>query len=80
MPVELQEVVGGADEPPFAGDGGEASTGEPPVSEVLFEVPEHWLDGGASFGEGGGSVWTFEPLEHSGPKLDGVFSAATVVG
>lgn len=71
---------GGADQPPFAGDGGEAPTGKPSVSEVGSDVPEHWLDGDASFGEGRGTVWTVETFKHVGSKLDRVLAAVTMVG
>lgn len=47
---QLEEVVGGADEAPFAGDGGKASAGEPSESEVRFEVPEHGFDRDLAFG------------------------------
>src|SRR5205814_707898 len=44
VPPELEEVVGGGDELPFAVHGGHAATGEASDAAVVFGLAEHGLD------------------------------------
>jgi len=53
---QFEEVVGGADEAPFAVDGGQATESELPVSEVGFDVAEDGFDAVSPFAIGVGVV------------------------
>lgn len=50
--MDLEQVVDGANETPFARCSGESSAGESPEPEVGFDVPEDRLDDGLAFGVG----------------------------
>ena len=78
-PVDLEQVVDGADESPLARRGVESSARESPEPVVGFDVPEDCLDGGFAFSVSNGSVFGSETVNHGSADFDRVGTAAAVV-
>src|SRR4051812_17733323 len=81
--VELQEVVGGRDEPPFASACGPASALEASDLAVELDLAEHRLDGDLALAiegapSGRGEHTTHEVIEAAGPAGTGALAQAGV--
>src|SRR5713226_1198209 len=65
---DLQEVVNGADEAPFAGDGWEPATRESSAAQVRFDVAEDGFGGDFAFRVASATFVGREAFEHLGAK------------
>ena len=74
--VDLEQVVGGADQFPFAVRGGQASSGDGADTSVGFDLGEDGLDARGSLLVGLAASGTVQFGDHGGGQRVGITSSA----
>src|SRR3954453_17553290 len=75
-PVDLEQVVGGADQFPLAVRGGQASSGDGADTSIVFDLGKDGLDARGSLLVGLAASGTVEFGDHGGGQRVGVTSPA----